>query len=99
MIFQNGSYKIFVLGSECFDSIDNNTKMAISQDHVNGLGLKFEYINNEKSNKLFSNDFSKRRFYKNRFGSECFASYYSMSNNTSNNTKMTISQDHVNRLV
>ena len=38
MIFQNGSYKIFVLGSECFDSIDNNTKMAISQDHVNGLG-------------------------------------------------------------
>ena len=38
MIFQNGSYKIFVLGSECFDSIDNNTKMTISQDHVNGLG-------------------------------------------------------------
>ena len=54
--------------------------------------------NNEKSNKLFSNDFSKQRFYKNRFGSECFASYYSIGNNASNNTKMTISQDHVNGL-
>ena len=49
--------------------IGNNSKMTISQDHVNGLGKKFEYINDEKSNKLFSNDFSKQRFYKNRFGS------------------------------
>ena len=49
--------------------IGKNTKMTVSQDHVNGLGQKFEYINNEKSNNFFSNVFSKRRFYKNRFGS------------------------------
>ena len=35
---------------------------------------------------FFSKDFSKQRFYKNRFGSECFASYYSIGNNASNNT-------------
>ena len=34
--------------------------------------------------------------YKNRLGSELFASYYSISNNTSNNSKIAIYQDHVN---
>ena len=45
---------------------------------------------------FFQMIFFKQRFYKNRFGSECFASYYSISNNTGNNSIMTISQDHVN---
>ena len=42
--------------------IGNISKMAISQDHVNGLDKKFEYINNEKSYKLFSNDFLNEDF-------------------------------------